>query len=70
MVAFQGSTGTLSEIALALNNDKTVFIVEDSGGVCEKITSLLEDNEKAGLIKKTTLKKVADDVINTLTDPD
>ena len=65
-IAFSGSTGTLSEIALALNNGKTVFIVEDSGGVCGGIRDLLEGIKHPGEVVYTRMSEVCGDVLGHL----
>jgi len=43
VIAIAGRTGTLSEIALALNFGKPVVLVEGTGGISESIYEVLEE---------------------------
>ena len=61
-----GSTGTLSEIALALNNKKNVFIIEDTGGVSGKFGDLLEGDKRGHLVHKTTKENAIKDLLEFL----
>ncbi len=50
VIAVNGSTGTLSEIAMALNLGKPVVVVEGSGGVSEMIRKSFPDDPRIGKI--------------------
>ncbi|MCX6694748.1 MAG: TIGR00725 family protein [Candidatus Altiarchaeota archaeon] len=43
VVAIHGSVGTLSEIALALNYDKPVYVIKESGGVAAEIKKIKDE---------------------------
>ncbi|MBD3388128.1 MAG: TIGR00725 family protein [Candidatus Altiarchaeales archaeon] len=51
IVSLNGSTGTLSEIAMALNYGKPVFCIEGSGGVTDKVRNALADDKRVSQIK-------------------
>jgi len=46
VIAIAGSTGTLSEISMALNYGKPVVVVEGSGGVCDKLRDAFSGDER------------------------
>lgn len=46
VIAIHGRTGTLSEIALALNAGKKVIAIKSSGGVAEMMAGLTIDGKK------------------------
>ena len=50
-IALSGSTGTLSEISIALNIGKRVVIVNGSGGVSDKICDSLNDERIQRIIR-------------------
>jgi len=66
IVTMHGSTGTLSEIALALNNKKHVFIIEDTGGVSGRFGDILKGDKRGHLVHKTTKEKVVGELLNFL----
>ena len=50
VIAVNGSTGTLSEIAMALNYQKPVIVVKGSGGVADRVKDAFPDDERIQLI--------------------
>jgi uncharacterized protein (TIGR00725 family) len=53
IIAVGGSIGTLSEIALALNYEKQVYVIRESGGVAVEIKKIKD--EKVQEIKEITI---------------
>ncbi|MFH0863115.1 MAG: TIGR00725 family protein [Candidatus Altiarchaeota archaeon] len=53
VIAINGSTGTLSEIGMALNYDRPVVVVEGSGGVADRIKEAFPDDPNIGKIVKS-----------------
>lgn len=66
VIALAGSTGTLSEIALALNNNKHVFVVTDSGGVCSRFREILSDDARGELVHHVGSEEVVEKVLEFL----
>ncbi|MFH1055863.1 MAG: TIGR00725 family protein [Candidatus Altiarchaeota archaeon] len=52
VIAVNGSTGTLSEIGMALNFGKPVVVVEGSGGVADKVKEAFPDDERVKRVVK------------------
>lgn len=52
VIALSGSSGTLSEIGMALNFGKPVVAVAGSGGVADKVAEAFKDDERIrGIVK-------------------
>jgi len=66
VVALSGSTGTLSEIALALNNKKHVYLVEDTGGVSERFKDLIQKKGRERFIHRVDSDTVVDEVLKNI----
>ena len=63
LIALHGSTGTLSEISMALNYGKPVVCVKGSGGVTDKVKAAFPDDER---IKRIVEADAADAVSEAL----
>jgi len=59
VIAISGSTGTLSEIAMALNYGKPVVCVSGSGGVAESVHHLTDD-ERIRKVRFSSADKAVD----------
>jgi uncharacterized protein (TIGR00725 family) len=66
VIAVAGSTGTLSEIGMALNFDKPVVTVTDSGGVAEKIKDSFKDDSRIKLIVKSDASRAVEVAISLM----
>ena len=53
VIAVNGSTGTLSEIGMALNFGKPVIAVKGSGGIADKIKDAFLDDDRVKRIVET-----------------
>lgn len=56
VIAINGSIGTLSEIALAMNYEKPVYVIKESGGVAEEIKKIKD--QKVQEIKEIEIKEL------------
>ena len=54
VIAINGSTGTLSEIGMALNFEKPVVVVEGSGGIADKIKESFKEDGRIRKIVKSS----------------
>jgi len=66
VVAVCGSTGTLSEIAMALNYEKPVVAVTNAGGVAEKIKKAFPENERIQKIVESSAEEAVEKAIELI----
>ncbi|MFH1403482.1 MAG: TIGR00725 family protein [Candidatus Altiarchaeota archaeon] len=60
VIALNGSSGTLSEIAMALNYGRPVVVVEGSGGIADRVKDAFpEDDRVKGIIEAKAEDAVA-----------
>ena len=59
VIAVSGSIGTLSEIALALNYEKPVVIVDDSGGISPQMEKLDDRKIRESVVKSNYAEAVS-----------
>ena len=60
VIAINGSSGTLSEIAMALNYNRPVIAVTDSGGIAGKIQDISKSDPKLDMIKFSEHEKAVE----------
>jgi len=63
LIALRGSTGTLSEVSMALNFGKPVVCVKGSGGITDKVKAAFPDDER---IKRIVEAEAGDAVSEAL----
>lgn len=66
VIAVGGSTGTLSEIGMALNFERPVVAVQGSGGVADKVKEAFKDDERIRRIVTVKTDKAVEAAIKLI----
>ena len=66
VIAVNGSVGTLSEIGMALSYGKPVVVVEESGGIADKVKDAFPDDSSIQTIVKVKAEKAVDKAIELI----
>jgi len=66
VIAIHGSTGTLSEIGMALNYDRPVVVVEGSGGVADSIKEAFPEDPMIRKIVKAKADRAVEKALKMM----